>query len=159
MKRVVVPSINNFGPIQTKEGEYIEEKVRRITENGEPIEDGAPIIYTERKDGVNPAYNIRTDRWEIAQDAMEQVGNNKSKIISVIRDEKSASMISSLEELLGGSRKDAIKQISDSGSNGHHNARNGGSNSKSKSLLQDIQDDIIEAHIEHSDSDNEDNNE
>ena len=60
MKRVVVPTINNFGKIQTKEGEYIEEKVRRITENNEPIEDGAPIIYTERKDGVNPAYNIRT---------------------------------------------------------------------------------------------------
>ena len=83
MKRVIVPTINNFGPIQTEEGEYIEEKVRRITENSEPIEDGAPIIYTERKDGVNPAYNIRTDRWEIAQDAMEQVGNNKSKIIAM----------------------------------------------------------------------------
>lgn len=83
MKRVVVPTINNFGKIQTKEGEYIEEKVRRITENNEPIEDGAPIIYTERKDGVNPAYNIRTDRWEIAQNAMEQVGNNKSKIIAM----------------------------------------------------------------------------
>ena len=54
MKKVIVPTINNFGPIKTKEGEYIEEKVRRITENGEPIEDGAPIIYTERKDGVNP---------------------------------------------------------------------------------------------------------
>lgn len=83
MKRVIVPTINNFGSIQTKEGEYIEEKVRRITENGEPIEDGAPIIYTERKDGVNPAYDIRTDRWEIAQNAMEQVGNNKSKIIAM----------------------------------------------------------------------------
>lgn len=83
MKKVIVPTINNFGPIQTKEGEYIEEKVRRITENGEPIEDGAPIIYTERKDGVNPAYDIRTDRWEIAQDAMEQVGNSKSKIIAM----------------------------------------------------------------------------
>ena len=55
MKKAIVPKINNFGPIQTKEGEYIEEKVRRITENNEPIEDGAPIIYTERKDGVNPA--------------------------------------------------------------------------------------------------------
>ena len=32
---------------------------------------------------MNPAYNIRTDRWEIAQDAMEQVGNNKSKIIAM----------------------------------------------------------------------------
>ena len=49
----------------------------------ELIEDGAPIIYTERRDGVNPAYNIRTDRWEIAQNAMEQVGNNKSKIIAM----------------------------------------------------------------------------
>ena len=78
MKRVIVPTINNFGPIQTKEGEYIEEKVRRITENGEPIEDGAPIIYTERKDGVNPAYNIRTDRWEIAQDAMEELKRNQA---------------------------------------------------------------------------------
>ena len=43
MKRVVVPSINNFGPIQTKEGEYIEEKVRRITENGDIIVTGKQI--------------------------------------------------------------------------------------------------------------------
>lgn len=83
MKKVVVPTINNVGNIPFKEGEYLEEKVRRLTENGEPIEDGAPIIYTERKNGVNPAYNIRTDRWEIAQDAMEQVGHNKSKIIAM----------------------------------------------------------------------------
>ena len=83
MKKAVIPTINNVGNIPFKEGEYIEEKVRRITENGEPIEDGAPIIYTERKDGVNPAYDIRTDRWEIAQNAMEQVGNNKSKIIAM----------------------------------------------------------------------------
>ncbi len=54
-------------------GESIENKVRRITENNEPITDGAPIIYTNRDDGVLPAYNIRTDRWEIAQAAMEAV--------------------------------------------------------------------------------------
>lgn len=54
-------------------GENIETKVRRITENNEPITDGAPIIYTNRDDGVLPAYNIRTDRWEIAQAAMEAV--------------------------------------------------------------------------------------
>lgn len=83
MKRVIVPTINNVGNIPFKEGEYIEEKVRRITENGEPIGDGAPIIYTERKDGINPAYNIRTDRWEIAQDAMEIVSDNRSKIIAM----------------------------------------------------------------------------
>ena len=26
----------------------------------------------ERKEGVNKAYNVRTDRWDIAQKAMEQ---------------------------------------------------------------------------------------
>lgn len=54
-------------------GETIEAKVRRITENNEPITDGAPIIYTNRDDGVLPAYNIRTDRWEVAQAAMDAV--------------------------------------------------------------------------------------
>lgn len=54
-------------------GESIENKVRRITENNEPITDGAPIIYTNREDGVLPAYNIRTDRWEVAQAAMDAV--------------------------------------------------------------------------------------
>jgi hypothetical protein len=55
------------------EGEPIEHKVARVVKNGEPIKDGAPLVYTERKDGVNAAYNIRTDRWEIAADAMDKV--------------------------------------------------------------------------------------
>ena len=52
------------------EGEQIEEKVRRIVNNNEPITDGAPIIFTEKKDGVLPEYNIRTDRWDIALDGI-----------------------------------------------------------------------------------------
>ena len=56
-----------------QDGESMENKVRRVTENNEPITDGAPIIYTNREDGVLPAYNIRTDRWEIAQQAMDAV--------------------------------------------------------------------------------------
>lgn len=64
-------------PIKTnyeyQPGESIETKVKRITENNEAIKDGAPIIYTNREDGVLPAYNIRTDRWEIAQQAMDAV--------------------------------------------------------------------------------------
>ena len=43
MKRAIVPTINNFGPIQTKEGEYIEAKVRRITEKNQPIVTGKQI--------------------------------------------------------------------------------------------------------------------
>ena len=64
------PPITNY---EFQDGESIENKVRRITENNEPITDGAPIIYTNRDEGVLPAYNIRTDRWEIAQQAMEAV--------------------------------------------------------------------------------------
>lgn len=59
------------------EGETIEEKVQRIMDNKEPIEDGAPMIYTERSEGVNPAYDIRTDRFEIAVDAMDKVNASK----------------------------------------------------------------------------------
>lgn len=37
----------------SREGETIEEKVNRIVNNKEPIKDGAPLVYTERKDGVS----------------------------------------------------------------------------------------------------------
>lgn len=59
--------------VQSYQGGSIEGKVRRILSNKEPIKDGAPLIYTERKDGVQPSYNIRTDRFEVAVDAMDRV--------------------------------------------------------------------------------------
>lgn len=59
--------------VEVVEGETIEQKIERIVQNKEPIKDGAPEIYTERKDGVISAYNIRTDRWELAADAMDAV--------------------------------------------------------------------------------------
>lgn len=58
---------------ESYEGERIEEKIQRIVNNKEPITDGAPLIYTERKHGVQPAYDIRTDRFEIAVDAMDKI--------------------------------------------------------------------------------------
>ena len=35
--------------IDAYEGELIETKVKRITVNEEPIKDGAPLVYTEKK--------------------------------------------------------------------------------------------------------------
>ena len=75
-----------------EEGETIEEKVTRIVENKEPITDGAPIIYTNRDDGIIAAYNIRTDRWDIAQAAMDEVhkqyaAKSKSFGVEVEKDE------------------------------------------------------------------------
>lgn len=55
------------------EGERIEQKIERILNSKEPITDGAPQIFTDRKDGVRPEHDIRTDRFEIAIDAMDKV--------------------------------------------------------------------------------------
>lgn len=66
------------------EGETIEKKVDRITENKEPIKDSVAMIYTERKDGVMAGYDIRTDRFEVAIDAMDKA----SKSIQAKREER-----------------------------------------------------------------------
>lgn len=55
------------------EGETIEEKISRIINNKEPIKDAADIIYTDRAKGVEPAYDIRTDRWEVAVEATSMI--------------------------------------------------------------------------------------
>lgn len=62
---------------ESYEGETIEQKVVRITQNKEPIKDGSPRVYTERKEGVRPDMDIRTDRWEVAVDAMDKVQRDK----------------------------------------------------------------------------------
>ena len=67
-----------MGSVESYEGESIEKKVSKLIDNNEPITDGAPIIFTEKKDGVLPQYDIRTDKWDIAQSAMDLA--NASKI-------------------------------------------------------------------------------
>lgn len=62
---------------ESTQGETIEQKVERVTQNKEPIKDGAPIIYTAREEGVLPEYDIRTDRWEVANEAMGKVAKMK----------------------------------------------------------------------------------
>ena len=63
--------------VSSVEGETIETKVTRLLNNKEPIKDGAPEIYTERKQGVLQGYNIRTDRWEVAAEAMDKVNASR----------------------------------------------------------------------------------
>ncbi len=55
------------------QGETMEMKVERIMENKEPVKDGAPLLFTEKKDGVIAGYNIRADRWEIAAESMDSI--------------------------------------------------------------------------------------
>lgn len=60
-------------------GQSIEEKVRVITESGAPIESISPMVYTERKEGVRPDTNIRTDKWDVAQAAMDSISRGIAK--------------------------------------------------------------------------------
>ena len=65
---------------KTTQGEPIEHRVARIMHSGEKIKDSAPLIYEERGSGVNPAHDVRTDRWEIALKARDsQVASHLAK--------------------------------------------------------------------------------
>lgn len=76
-------------------GETIEMKMERILNNNEPITDGAPTIFQERKDGVQPEYDIRTDRFEIALEGM----NTFAKAKEFLRDEKNKKSDASAESV------------------------------------------------------------
>lgn len=65
----------SFKTTEGFEGQSIEEKVFSAVNSNAPIEAVAPMVYTERKDGVLPETNIRTDRFEIAQEAMTNIAN------------------------------------------------------------------------------------
>lgn len=73
MYRIPLMNRSTMKSVDLIEGEPIEHKIQRVLKQKEPIKDGAPIIWTEKKQGVISAYNIRTDRWEIACDAMDTV--------------------------------------------------------------------------------------
>ena len=77
MKRKILTIKPTTGYIPVYDGESIETKVERVVQNKEPIEDGAVIIYTEKKQGVQPQYDIRTDKWEVAQEAMNLAHANR----------------------------------------------------------------------------------
>ena len=101
MKLRIVLQKSQLKSNEVYEGETIETKVSRIINEKAPIEDGAPIIFTERTDGVLPSYNIRTDRWDVAVEAMDKV--NKAKIAK-------------REEFLNGSKGSDVPNKTEEGS-------------------------------------------
>lgn len=61
-----------------------EVKLRKIiTGETNNMEDGVfPTIYTEKKDGVQPEFDIRTDRFEVALDAMDKINQSAASQIA-----------------------------------------------------------------------------
>lgn len=58
------------------EGETMELRMARILENKDTVKDNAQLMYTDRKDGVRPEFNPKTDRFEVAIDAMDKVSKS-----------------------------------------------------------------------------------
>lgn len=79
-------------PNLTYQAEPREVKLRKII-SGESnnMEDGVfPTIYTEKKDGVQPEFDIRTDRFEIAIDAMDKINQSAANQIAKNKGETEA---------------------------------------------------------------------
>lgn len=79
-------------PDLTYEAEPREVKLRKII-SGEAsnMEDGVfPTIYTEKKDGVRPEYDIRTDRFEVAIDAIDKINQSTANQIAKNKGETEA---------------------------------------------------------------------
>lgn len=79
-------------PNLTYEAEPREVKLRKII-SGESsnMEDGVfPTIYTEKRDGVLPEYDVRTDRFEVAIDAMDKINQSTANQIAKSKGETEA---------------------------------------------------------------------
>lgn len=73
MKYVTVKAIGRIKTDIVKDGESIEEQMRRAMKSGEPINATAKVEYSNRGDGVPPQFDIRTDRFEYARMATDRV--------------------------------------------------------------------------------------
>lgn len=74
--------ISHLSMENTYEAESQIQRLRRIVENKEPIKDETPTIYTPKNKGVMPEYDIRTDRFEIAREALEKAGKAEAERIA-----------------------------------------------------------------------------
>lgn len=74
MRKVVTPTNGKIKRENvTYEGESIEQMIAKRM-NGNEIEiGGKALLYTDRKDGVLPETNIRSDRFDIAMMALDAV--------------------------------------------------------------------------------------
>lgn len=69
---------NNLNVNESAEGQTLETQIERMIQNKEPITNAEALIYTERKEGVKPEMNIRTDRFEIAIEATDKIQRSYS---------------------------------------------------------------------------------
>lgn len=71
-KKFILKGNTQLQNTPTEKGESIEELLRRMTANKEPIPNNVPPIYTPMQEGVIPDYDIRADRMDVAIEARDK---------------------------------------------------------------------------------------
>lgn len=78
MKRTTIYTPTQLHREPTESGESIEEMLRRLTANKQPIPANVPPIYTPKEDGVLGDYDIRHDRFDTAYVASDKYAASKA---------------------------------------------------------------------------------
>lgn len=73
------------------EGMTMEMLVGRFLNNQMDVERTQPLVYTERREGVMSGFDIRTDRFDIAIDAMDKSASSmkakRESKLNIVKDE------------------------------------------------------------------------
>ena len=69
--------------------EYVNQWSAKIY-SGKDFAEGQAEIYTEKKDGVQPEFDIRTDRFEVAIEAMDKINQSAANQIAKSKGETEA---------------------------------------------------------------------
>jgi len=70
---LVLPIESGLRVNTSVEGESLINEVERMVNNKESIKNTKSLIYTNRSEGVLTAFNIRSDRFDIAIDATDKI--------------------------------------------------------------------------------------
>lgn len=76
MKKFVITQKTGLRVNQSYVADTLETKIEKMMSSKEDIGQTSGLIYTERSAGVPASMNIRTDRWEIAVEAMDKVAGS-----------------------------------------------------------------------------------
>ena len=72
MKKAKLFTKSTINRRPTDTGLSIEDTIRRAIASNQPLEGNAPMIYTPASEGVKPEHDIRTDKQNLALDAMDK---------------------------------------------------------------------------------------
>lgn len=75
IKKKAVRSCNLITPYPGVIGEPLEMKLKRVTETGVGVEKILPLLYDEK---YQQGYDIRTDRFEVALDALCKIDSHNA---------------------------------------------------------------------------------